>query len=89
MARHRNVPWACVDRLIHGESRWNHLVANTSSGAYGLPQALPGAKMATVAKDWRTNPRTQLRWFFRYVRDRYGGACQALAMWLSRSPHWY
>jgi resuscitation-promoting factor RpfB len=46
--------------------------ANTSSGAYGLPQALPGSKMATVAADWRTNPHTQLVWMFGYIRDRYG-----------------
>jgi hypothetical protein len=87
MARHRNVPWHCVDGIISRESGWNHLAVNRSSGAYGLPQSLPGAKMASVAPDWRTNPRTQLRWFFRYVKARYGGACQALAHW--HQAHWY
>ena len=44
------------------ESGWNHKSSNGSSGAYGIPQSLPGRKMASHGKDWRTNPETQIRW---------------------------
>lgn len=55
--------------------------------AYGLPQALPGTKMRSAGPDWRTNPRTQIRWMIRYVNERYGGACAALAF--HRRNGWY
>lgn len=48
------------------------------SGAYGIPQALPGSKMASHGRDWATNPLTQIRWMLDYVR-KYGGSCSALA----------
>jgi len=38
--------WVCLDNLWARESGWNHQVANKSSGAYGIPQALPGKKMS-------------------------------------------
>jgi hypothetical protein len=61
-----------LDALWSHESGWNHTAANPSSGAYGIPQALPGNKMASVASDWETNPATQIRWGLGYIRDRYG-----------------
>ena len=70
--------WKCLDRLWNRESRWNHLARNRSSGAYGIPQALPGDKMASAGTDWRTNPRTQIKWGLRYVDKRYGTPCTAL-----------
>ncbi|MET9262414.1 hypothetical protein [Amycolatopsis sp. NPDC004079] len=77
--------------LWQGESGWNYLARNASSGAYGIPQALPPEKMSSVAPDWRTNAATQILWGLGYIRDRpdYGSPAAAYAQWLSRSPHWY
>jgi len=54
---------------------------NPTSGAYGVPQALPGSKMASAGSDWATNPWTQVKWMIGYVNGRYGGTCAALAAW--------
>ena len=63
--------WQYLDALWQRESGWNHLAENTSSGAYGIPQSLPGSKMADVAPDWRTNPETQITWGLAYIAARY------------------
>jgi hypothetical protein len=68
---------SCLDSLWTRESGWNHLAQNPSSGAYGIPQALPGDKMASHGDDWRTNPVTQIRWGLDYIDDRYGTPCAA------------
>lgn len=83
--------WSALRALWQGESNWNHLARNPSSGAYGIPQALPGSKMAAAGPDWRTNPATQISWGLKYIKDRpdYGRPSKALALWRSRSPHWY
>jgi len=81
--------WSCLDRLWIGESDWRWWVANPSSGAYGIPQSLPGSKMASVADDWKTNPVTQIKWGLQYIKSSYGTPCNALSQWLARSPHWY
>ena len=75
--------------LWNGESGWNYQAYNGSSGATGIPQALPGYKMAAAGADWRTNPATQIRWGLGYIRSVYGSPANAYATWLSRSPHWY
>ena len=64
--------WQYLDALWQRESGWNHLAENASSGAYGIPQSLPGSKMADVAPDWRTNPETQITWGLAYIAARYG-----------------
>lgn len=69
--------WQCLDSLWQRESNWNHLAANSSSGAYGIPQSLPGSKMSSVAADWRTNPATQITWGLGYISGRYGTPCGA------------
>jgi hypothetical protein len=69
------------------ESSWNVSAQNPSSGAYGIPQALPGDKMATVASDWRTNPATQIKWGLGYIKDRYGTPSAAWAFWQANG--WY
>ncbi len=79
--------WQCLDSLWQKESNWNHLAQNPSSGAYGIPQALPGSKMATVAADWRTNPATQITWGLNYIAGRYGTPCAAWSH--SQSYNWY
>ena len=81
--------WSCLEQLWAGESGWNYQAANASSDAYGIPQALPAAKMGTVAADYRTNPVTQITWGMQYVKASYGSPCAALGSWNSRSPHWY
>ncbi len=81
--------WGCLDQLWIGESNWNYRASNASSGAYGIPQSLPGSKMASIAGDWQTNPETQIRWGLNYIKQSYGSPCGALSMWQARYPHWY
>jgi hypothetical protein len=69
--------WACLDNLWIRESNWRHTAANKSSGAYGIPQALPGSKMAKYGDDWLTNPATQIKWGLAYVKGRYQTPCGA------------
>ncbi len=77
----------CLDNVIDGESDWQ-MNSENPQGAYGIPQALPGSKMAKAGADWRTNPRTQLRWMiFMYIPERYGTPCAAWAYW--QKHHWY
>lgn len=68
----------CLDALWKRESNWRWNARNKSSGAYGIPQALPAEKMSSAGADWRTNPRTQVRWGLRYITARYGSPCGAL-----------
>ncbi|GHH64283.1 hypothetical protein GCM10017673_06650 [Streptosporangium violaceochromogenes] len=77
----------CLRHLWTRESNWNHRALNRGSGAYGIPQALPAGKMARAGHDWRTNPRTQIRWGLGYIKQRYGSPCRAWAHFLSRG--WY
>lgn len=67
----------CLEKLWTKESGWNHKANNTSSGAYGIPQSLPGSKMSSVASDWRTNPATQIKWGLGYIKGRYDTPCGA------------
>jgi hypothetical protein len=69
--------WRCLDRLWTRESNWNHLARNRSSGAYGIPQALPGAKMRSAGDDWRSSAATQIKWGLAYIARRYGTPCAA------------
>ena len=77
----------CLTLLWNAESGWNHKASNRSSGAYGIPQSLPGSKMASAGSDWRTNPKTQIDWGLRYIENRYGDACGAWSHFKKR--HWY
>ena len=74
--------FACFSWIITRESNWN-VHAQNPSGAYGLPQSLPGTKMASVAPDWRDNPATQIIWGAGYMKDRYGSPCGAKSHWES------
>lgn len=80
-----------LQKLWQGESGWNYRAKNPSSGAYGIPQALPASKMASAGSDWLTNYKTQIRWGLGYIKGRpdYGSPAAAYSKWLSRSPHWY
>ncbi|MEV5407732.1 hypothetical protein AB0K60_02680 [Thermopolyspora sp. NPDC052614] len=77
----------CLDHLWTRESNWNHRATNRSSGAYGIPQALPASKMSVSGHDWRVNPKTQIKWGLRYIRSRYGTPCAAWAHFRARG--WY
>jgi hypothetical protein len=77
----------CLDRLWTRESGWNHRARNRYSGAYGIPQALPGGKMRSAGRDWRTNPRTQISWGLGYIKHRYGSPCRAWRH--TKATGWY
>jgi hypothetical protein len=64
--------WAPLDKLWNRESGWNKYARNPYSGAYGIPQAVPGSKMASAGRDWRSNATTQIRWGLGYIKGRYG-----------------
>ncbi|MDT0327931.1 aggregation-promoting factor C-terminal-like domain-containing protein [Nocardiopsis lambiniae] len=77
----------CLEPLWEKESNWNHTAQNPSSGAYGIPQSLPGNKMASHGSDWQTNPATQISWGIDYIKGRYGTPCGAWSH--SQSVGWY
>ena len=79
--------YQCLVLLWNRESQWNPYAENASSGAYGIPQALPGSKMASAGADWRTNPITQINWGIGYIKGRYGTPCSAWAH--SNAVGWY
>ena len=79
--------FSCLLSLWNRESGWRANAMNPSSGAYGIPQALPGEKMAAAGPDWRTNGRTQVDWGLGYIADRYGSPCGAWAH--SERTGWY
>jgi hypothetical protein len=69
--------FSCLDSLWERESGWNVSADNPSSGAYGIPQALPGSKMSSAGSDWQTDPATQIRWGLSYIGATYGSPCGA------------
>ena len=77
----------CLYLLWQKESKWNHLASNRNSGAYGIPQALPGSKMGSVAPDWQTNPETQIKWGLGYITRSYKTPCGAWQK--SQASGWY
>jgi hypothetical protein len=77
----------CLDLLWTRESSWRADAYNASSGAYGIPQSLPGSKMASAGADWRTNAATQINWGLSYISGRYGTPCAAWAH--SEAVNWY
>ena len=77
----------CLNTLWAGESNWRPMARNRRSGAYGIPQALPGHKMAVEGRDWKSNPDTQIRWGAKYIKVKYTTPCRALKF--KRHHHWY
>jgi hypothetical protein len=69
--------WSCLYSLWEQESTWNVYAENAESGAYGIPQALPGDKMASAGSDWQTDATTQIRWGLGYIKSVYGTPCAA------------
>jgi len=81
-----NDQYSCLVSLWNRESSWN-VSAYNPSGAYGIPQALPGSKMASAGADWQTNPATQITWGLNYISGVYGTPCGAWGH--SESYNWY
>jgi hypothetical protein len=79
--------FSCLESLWTKESGWRWNANNSSSGAYGIPQSLPGSKMASAGSDWATNPVTQIKWGLGYIANRYGTPCGAWAK--SQASNWY
>ncbi|WP_449701800.1 aggregation-promoting factor C-terminal-like domain-containing protein [Actinomadura algeriensis] len=79
--------WSALESLWTKESGWNERAQNPSSGAYGIPQSLPGTKMASAGSDWQTNAATQIAWGLNYIDARYGTPCEAWGH--SQSVGWY
>ncbi len=78
--------FSCLNNIWSRESGWSVTAAN-ASGAYGIPQALPGSKMATAGPNWQTNATTQIKWGLGYIKGRYGSPCNAWAFWQANG--WY
>lgn len=79
--------WVALEQLWTRESGWNHLAVNPTSGATGIPQSLPGDKMASAGADWKTNPQTQIRWGTSYIKERYKDPLGAWAHF--KAKNWY
>jgi hypothetical protein len=79
--------FSCLVSLWNQESGWNVDATNPSSGAYGIPQALPGSKMASAGPDWQTDAATQIRWGLGYIKGTYGSPCGAWAH--EQEDGWY
>jgi hypothetical protein len=78
--------WDSLETMWNHESGWNEHAENPS-GAYGIPQALPGSKMSSAGPDWHDNAITQITWGLGYVAARYGNPCHAWSFW--QAHHWY
>jgi hypothetical protein len=78
--------FGCLDSLWSRESGWN-VTASNPDGAYGIPQAMPGSKMASAGPDWETDASTQIRWGLGYIKDLYGSPCGAWSH--EESTGWY
>lgn len=79
--------WVCLKKLWYHESGWSIRSGSPNGGSFGIPQSLPGSKMASAGSDWRTNAATQIKWGLGYIKSRYGSPCGAFAHW--QSHHWY
>ncbi|MFE9447950.1 transglycosylase SLT domain-containing protein [Streptomyces sp. NPDC006739] len=88
---HKMIPdakqYSAFDKIVSRESGWNISATNSSSGAYGLVQALPASKMASAGSDWKTNPATQIKWGLNYMNSRYGSPAAAWNFWQANG--WY
>ena len=79
--------FSCLEVMWERESGWNVYATNPSSGAYGIPQALPGSKMASHGSNWRSDAKTQIEWGLDYISSRYSTPCGAWSFW--QANNWY
>lgn len=54
--------WEDLVKLWNRESSWLWYAENKSSGAYGIPQSLPGSKMAQFGENWKEDAAVQIDW---------------------------
>jgi resuscitation-promoting factor RpfB len=81
--------YSCLVTMWNHESGWRVHASNGGSGAYGIPQALPGSKMASAGPDWQDNAETQIKWGLRYIESRYHDPCNAWATWQAHGGWYY
>ena len=79
--------FSCLESLWTKESGWNYQAYNADGGATGIPQALPGSKMAAAGADWQSNAATQIAWGLGYISSAYGTPCSAWSH--SQAMNWY
>ena len=79
--------FSCLKPLWQHESSWSVSASNSSTGAYGIPQAVPGSKMASAGPDWKTNASTQIKWGLGYIKGTYGSPCAAWSH--EQADGWY
>ena len=79
--------FSCLDPLWTHESGWRVTAENAGSGAYGIPQALPGSRMASAGADWQASAATQITWGLDYIKGTYGSPCGAWAH--EEAAGWY
>jgi hypothetical protein len=79
--------FSCLDPLWAHESGWSVSAYNAGSGAFGIPQALPGSRMASAGPDWQTDAATQIKWGLQYIKGSYGSPCGAWAH--EEATGWY
>ena len=79
--------WKYIIKIVNHESGWKPNAVNPSSGACGIPQALPCRKMKSAGKDYKTNYKTQVKWLMNYIVGSYGTPTKAWAFW--QKHHWY
>jgi hypothetical protein len=79
--------YSCLSDIWTRESGWRYNAENATSGAYGIPQALPGSKMASAGPDWETSATTQIKWGLGYIKERYGSPCGGWSFWEAHG--WY
>lgn len=84
---HGTDQWEALEWIWEHESGWRWDATNPSSGAYGIPQSLPGDKMSTAGKDWHDNSGTQIKWGLQYIKERYGTPLKAQDFW--KQHNWY
>ena len=81
--------YSCLVSMWNHESGWRVHASNGGSGAYGIPQALPGSKMASAGPDWQNNATTQIKWGLHYIESRYHDPCNAWATWQAHGGWYY
>lgn len=79
--------WDALVWVWDHESGWNNKAKNPSSGAYGIPQALPASKMGAEANPPTSSASAQIKWGLAYIKKRYHSPVGAKAFW--QSHHWY
>lgn len=79
--------FSCLEPLWAGESGWRVTASNPTTGAYGIPQALPAPRMASAGPDWHTDATTQIKWGLKYIQGTYGSPCAAWRH--ERAVGWY